>query len=360
MGGITDTYCRYEAAGDQYCGRIVSGLPLFSFRFAVLPPIFKFESDSENQILEELILTLFPEMHEDLWAVVRYGIALVALREDWLKENLPVDHCMFQSCIWWNENFRNIKDKVELKVGVGDINLEIDQVSQNEMNCTGIPTHTVLLSSQRDVVLQQRALVSSNIQIPDLVSTAVRENSLASGEVRNIIQELRDVGGGLIEQLQELQINDQQQEQPIEGLAAGQGQSVRLYYHQGRYIRIPPNFVFPTKCSLRDIFFYYHLSSPADGIPALKTLDSHSMRHIKRGKAVLSDLRYLMSVLDAEAQRKGLRMEGIQTQLQASRIFEQVKEAVYKHHTRSKRKETLKWQTWVQKCRKAGATRVDV
>ena len=56
--------------------------------------------------------------------------------------------------IWWNENFRNIKDKVELKVGVGDINLEVDQVSQNEMNCTGIPTHTVLLSSQRDVVLQ--------------------------------------------------------------------------------------------------------------------------------------------------------------------------------------------------------------
>ena len=84
------------------------------------------------------------------------------------------------------------------------------------------------------------------------------------------------------------------------------------------------------------------------------------MRHIKRGKAVLSDLRYLMSVLDAEAQRKGLRTEDIQTQLQASRIFEQVKEAVYKHHTRSKRKETLKWQTWVQKCRKAGATRVDV
>ena len=143
MGGVTDTYCRYEAAGDQYCGRIVSGLPLFSFRFAVLPPIFKFESDSENQILEELILTLFPEIHEDLWAVVRYGIALVALREDWLKENLPADHCIFQSCIWWNENFCTIKEEVELKVGVGDIKLEVDQVSQNKMNCTGISTHTV-------------------------------------------------------------------------------------------------------------------------------------------------------------------------------------------------------------------------
>ena len=68
------------------------------------------------------------------------------------------------------------------------------------------------------------------------------------------------------------------------------------------------------------------------------------MKDIKRGKAILSDLRYLMSVLEAEAQRKGLTIEVIQTQLQASRIFKQVKEAVYKHHT-CKRKETLKWQT---------------
>ena len=71
------------------------------------------------------------------------------------------------------------------------------------------------------------------------------------------------------------------------------------------------------------------------------------MRHIKRGKGILSDLRYLMSVVEAEAQRKRLNLEDIQTQLQASRIFEQVKDAVYKHHTRSKRKETLKCQTWV-------------
>ena len=78
MGGVTDTYCRYEAAGDQYCGRIVSVILLFSFRFALLPPIFKFESDSGNQILEELILTLFPEIHKNQLTVVRYGIALVA------------------------------------------------------------------------------------------------------------------------------------------------------------------------------------------------------------------------------------------------------------------------------------------
>ena len=88
-----------------------------------------------------------------------------------------------------------------------------------------------------------------------MISTAVCKHSLASGEVRDFIQELHDISGALIEQLQGLHINKHQQKQPIEGLAAGQGELVRLYYHQGRYIQIPPNFVFPTKCSLQDIFF---------------------------------------------------------------------------------------------------------
>ena len=69
-----------------------------------------------------------------------------------------------------------------------------------------------------------------------MISTAVRKNRLALGEVRDFIQELRYIGSDSIEQLQGLHINKQQQEQPIEGLAVGQGEMVRLYYHQGRYV----------------------------------------------------------------------------------------------------------------------------
>ena len=34
MGPIQDTYLRFESAGDQYVGRVVSGLPLSSSKFA--------------------------------------------------------------------------------------------------------------------------------------------------------------------------------------------------------------------------------------------------------------------------------------------------------------------------------------
>ena len=40
MGGVQDTYLRYEAAGDQYVGRVVSELPISSPKFAALPQRF--------------------------------------------------------------------------------------------------------------------------------------------------------------------------------------------------------------------------------------------------------------------------------------------------------------------------------
>ena len=271
-------------------------------------------------MLNNLILTLFPEMQEDLWAIVRYGLATFALRQNWLRENLPASHCIFQSCIWWNENFHQIKDKVELKLGVGDSDLEVDQIRSDDINCTGIPTHTVLLSSQRDVILQQRHMIATSNQIPGLITEAVQNSGMAPGsEIQNIIRELRNVGGSLMDQMRDLQINERQQEQQeqIQNL-----HTVRLYYHEGRFIQIPPDFVFPTKCSLRDVFLRYHLYSTVDNIPPLKTLDSHSMKHIKRGKQVLADLRYLMSVLDVEAERQGLSTQCLRTQLEASEVFD--------------------------------------
>ena len=43
MGAIQDTYLRYESAGDQYVGRAVSGLPIHSAKFGVLPPEIEFD-----------------------------------------------------------------------------------------------------------------------------------------------------------------------------------------------------------------------------------------------------------------------------------------------------------------------------
>ena len=62
-----------------------------------------------------------------------------------------------------------------------------------------------------------------------------------------------------------------------------------------------------------------------------------------------------MGVLEKEAKRQGLTTIGTSGQQEASEMFEKIKEGVYKYDTKSKRKETFKWNTWVCKCRRARA-----
>ena len=47
---------------------------------------------------------------------------------------------------------------------------------------------------------------------------------------------------------------------------------------------------------------------------------------------------------------------GISGQQEASEMFEKIKKGVYKYDTKSKKKDTLKWKTWVSKCKGARAS----
>ncbi|EGZ22322.1 hypothetical protein PHYSODRAFT_491802, partial [Phytophthora sojae] len=51
--GVQDRYFRYEAAGDQFLGRVVAGLPVNDSKFAILPPHFQDGSDKNVQLCVE-------------------------------------------------------------------------------------------------------------------------------------------------------------------------------------------------------------------------------------------------------------------------------------------------------------------
>jgi len=92
----------------------------------------------------------------ELNVIIRHGFAPLALREAWFREALPENYCLFQTSVLWNEHFLDLQNCVKLELGVGDNDLEINQVSTDTRYCTGIPNHVVLLASQRLLVLQQK------------------------------------------------------------------------------------------------------------------------------------------------------------------------------------------------------------
>jgi hypothetical protein len=52
MGPVKERYLQYEKAGDQYLGRVVSGLDVNDVSFAVSPPYF--ESGIEDDVSEKI------------------------------------------------------------------------------------------------------------------------------------------------------------------------------------------------------------------------------------------------------------------------------------------------------------------
>ena len=106
---------------------------------------------------------------------------------------------MFQSALFWNEDFNMIKQKVSIALGVGDKDLDLDQTQPQDMNIIRIPNHVVLLANQRSVVLQQRELMETHKKIPQLIKQAIEECGISPGiEVRSVIAELQKISGNLV------------------------------------------------------------------------------------------------------------------------------------------------------------------
>jgi len=57
LGGVKGIYIKYEAAADQYLGRVVAGLPVCLPEFGVLPPHFL---DENAEVVKEVISACFP------------------------------------------------------------------------------------------------------------------------------------------------------------------------------------------------------------------------------------------------------------------------------------------------------------
>lgn len=131
--------------------------------------------------------------------------------------------------------------------------------------------------------------------------------------------------------------------------------------HKGRFIKVPPSFVFPKKCSLQDIFVRFHTKDTVRGIPALKCLDNQDVKHLVRGSQVLSDCRYLMWVFEALAREKGMTTVGLNSYEDAVEKYSQLHRPIILLETKNKeRREQFKWQTWVRKCRIAKMNKVEI
>ena len=104
------------------------------------------------------------------------------------------------------------------------------------MAVTGIPSHTVLLASQRDMVLQQRELIAKSEEIPGVIRETIESTNPVSSELRNVVAELQTVGDNLISRMQNMQVqdpthDDNESDVGSEASRVRDTHNIQLHYH---------------------------------------------------------------------------------------------------------------------------------
>ena len=145
-GGTRDKYMKFENAGDQYLGRILSGLNTLSPGFAVMPPYFDAKTRPENEMVDDFIWTRLENANnisDGLFQVIRYCFASLCFHYHFLTNTLQPTSRIRTSAIFMNVP-KEIMEmaKVFLYNQVKDANGE-----GNAPRITGIPLHMVLLVS---------------------------------------------------------------------------------------------------------------------------------------------------------------------------------------------------------------------
>ena len=78
MGGTRDKYIKFENAGDQYLGRLLSELDALSPSFAVTPPFFYAKTDEDKKKIDNFIRSRLQNSQnilDGLFELVRYCFA---------------------------------------------------------------------------------------------------------------------------------------------------------------------------------------------------------------------------------------------------------------------------------------------
>jgi hypothetical protein len=113
-GFIGVSIFRYEAAGDQYVGRVLSGLPIFSAKFATLPPRFM----AMDAIVARAVGIAFPQLDGNdylrkMRRVCEFCLASVVYHLDFLEDTLEETHLVFENAIFREEQ---LLEQLEMRV----------------------------------------------------------------------------------------------------------------------------------------------------------------------------------------------------------------------------------------------------
>jgi hypothetical protein len=333
----TDTYLRYEHAGDMHVGRTVTGLPVSDVAFALLPPHFNRDEEAVH-LIHSSIESCFLGLPSCLFQVAEFVLASVVYHSDFLRAELDEHHLLFNTPLFAHDSM--IEElKKHVKCGI----------ESPHINATGIPPHVHL---SREIQLVREALKKNNTILEglgdDVASKVAKEVDETRGGIsRNTLREtialcLEECG--ISRSMEEVMQSNQTPEQ----ITCFNNYSWSMLFANG--IVLPMGSVVEAWqhwcCGKHD--------GNGGGYGPLRLMHPSAFRD-KNMRKRFSDLKFVMRKIEYEAKRQGIFEPNLTIQ-SANGIFHQcegVLNDVVNSTRRDRRVSQLSWITVATILRKA-------
>lgn len=351
---------RYEAAGDQHVGRVVSGLPVNSADFATLPPHF----NVVDTVVLDAIAECFPGLPSDLNLITQFCLASLVYHHDFLERTLPPTHLALQSPLFRNrDKLSALYTRVVCRVGT----------PEDRITATGLPAYVSLMSDvaslQREVRTLRQGVMSNLESMPDRIITGVvsgvehviEERAFNSGTVTQhgvstVVQSALAPIRELMEEMRAQRFATQQPAPPAPPPPPPPSSGMTpAYTWKGGFHLLPEGFQVPM-CNVAMAWQHYCCGNSTT--PALRNVHPNDFSDGNARKR-FSEFKSLMVALEKAATDSG-RWIAHPTIAQANEIFAAAAPSVLEvplttTKQRSRRVEQMKWSSVVTVLRKSRA-----
>jgi hypothetical protein len=271
LEGLDKKYVRYEAAADQFIGRILAMLDINSPDFAVLCPHFDIVDESVVAATREC----FPGAPVEFGCVLIHCLASLVHHREYLRAHLNENHPLFKSVVFT----QGYVDKLAGRVALA---FPTDKVTP-----TGVPPH---VSIQRQLRNVERIVEEVPVRVREALAAEFEQRALDAGSITraNLEEMLQSMMGRL-----EASLKPQQPQQPQQAEVRAVNGQFQTWMVNGEMRRVPTDFKFDTTLSARTLFQLYCLGDQNTHIGPYRNLETRDFTTTEQKKR-LSDMFALM------------------------------------------------------------------
>jgi hypothetical protein len=337
LEGMDKKYVRYEAAADQFIGRILAMLDILSPDFAALCPHF----DIVDEVVMAAMQQCFPGAPKQLEGVLLNCLASLVYHRAYLRDNLAKTHPLFKAMVFTQGFMDSLAGRVALAF------------PHDKITPTGVPPHVTI---QRDVREVKQMLEGLPGAVRTAVKTELEERAVDAGSItRSALEGIIEATMGRLQAALKGQLL-QQQLPPQQPEALAVDGEFQMWMVGGTMRRVPQDFKFDTQLPARTLFQLYCLGDRNAHIGPYRNLETKDFV-TKNEKSRHSDMMALMRPVEA-ALKQQQRWEARPTLDQVNDNWERVHGVVAvaerTDKNRRRRMKQLAWTTQLGHYRKRG------